>query len=376
MNPSAEFADGRLTAKDDPGLLAISRLGVDELRWGASWAAADPTGRAAHGATPWDWKVLDGDVETAARAGLRWAPFVCYPPAAVSRTPFAPCGGPTTDHEGYARFTAALATRYGPGGAFWRDHPRLPQRPLRAVTVWNEPNLLSVWPTALGQQEMPEEYAALYARTRDAVRAAVGARVRVNFAPPAPVDDGRARASEYGEQLFVRRAVAALRGGPVDAFEQHPYIADVTADDPARHTLARVASFRAMLRQIGRGDVPMELSEIGVASSYAFLGDPAARPEANVRLSEDQRARYYREVIPALASSNCRIASISPLFFSAPPPNEIPSSPGEAGVAYLAQTFAIADAPGTLRPAGKEFRTAVAMARMGRTPPGSTRLCG
>lgn len=376
MNASAEFADGHLDAADEPGLRAIARAGAEQLRWAAAWVAADPTGAASRGAAPWDWTALDADVATAARAGLRWAPFACEPPAAESRAPDASCGGPPTFHERYARFVAALAARYGPGGAFWRAHPRLPALPIRAVTVWNEPNLFGAWPVALGQPEMPEEYAALYARTRDAVAASVGGRVRVDFAPPAPIDDARARPSEYGEQQFVRRAVAALGGSRVDAFEQHPYIAGVTAADPARHTLTRVVTFRAMLRQIGRGDVPMELSELGVASSYAFLGDPAVRPEAAVRLTEDQRAAYYREVLPALASSNCRIASISPLFFSAPAPDRTPSSPAEAAVAAIARVFAIADPPGALRPAGVAFRDAVPGSRLGRTPPGSTNLCG
>ena len=87
-----------------------------------------------------DWAVTDRKVLAAARAGIDVLGLAVRAPvwSNGSRTdPFVP----PRDPSAYGRFTAALARRYGPSGAFWAANPGVRPRPVRAWEIWNEPNL-------------------------------------------------------------------------------------------------------------------------------------------------------------------------------------------------------------------------------------------
>src|SRR4030081_1276986 len=45
------------------------------------------------------------------------------------------------DAADYAAFVATVASRYGPGGQFWRAQPHVPARPLHWIELYNEPYL-------------------------------------------------------------------------------------------------------------------------------------------------------------------------------------------------------------------------------------------
>lgn len=76
----------------------------------------------------------------------------------------------------FASFAAALAERYGPGGAFWRARPDLAADPVDTYEIWNEPDVGMFWAPASD----PARYADLYLRARDAIKAVdPGARVIV-----------------------------------------------------------------------------------------------------------------------------------------------------------------------------------------------------
>jgi hypothetical protein len=62
---------------------------------------------------------------------------------------------------------AALVRRYGPGGAFWTEHPELAAQPIRRWQVWNEPSLKDFW----SRQPFAAEYVKLLRRSRSAVKA-------------------------------------------------------------------------------------------------------------------------------------------------------------------------------------------------------------
>src|SRR5947208_8302035 len=95
----------------------------------------------------------DAFVAAAARHGMQVLPVLFNPPGFHSSGPARPSKRGTFPPRAPAdlgRFAAVLVRRYGPGGSFWRAHPSLPDDPIRAWQVWNEPSLAAYWPTGPG----------------------------------------------------------------------------------------------------------------------------------------------------------------------------------------------------------------------------------
>jgi polysaccharide biosynthesis protein PslG len=81
------------------------------------------------------WAKTDRVFREAARQDLRVLPLVLGTPRWQSRRVYR-----LPDARRYAAFTARVARRYGPGGAFWRANPGLARRAApRVFELWNEP---------------------------------------------------------------------------------------------------------------------------------------------------------------------------------------------------------------------------------------------
>ena len=104
-------------------------------------------------------------VATAARHGITVLPDVQQAPAWASRHPGNPASPPSGTAP-YANFMAALATRYGPNGTFWKANPKLPQLPIHDWQIWNEPDATKYW----SDQPFVADYVALLKAARTALR--------------------------------------------------------------------------------------------------------------------------------------------------------------------------------------------------------------
>jgi hypothetical protein len=122
----------------------LKRGGVDSFRFPIEWGAVE----SVEGQQNWNY--VDALVGGAAASGLEPLPFVTGAPkwaigqVSVNRQShsFAPrnlpvSGAARAAWEGFLREAVA---RYGPGGAFWRQHPELTEKPIRVWQIWNEPN--------------------------------------------------------------------------------------------------------------------------------------------------------------------------------------------------------------------------------------------
>ena len=120
--------------------------GVDSIRIGIPWGAVQPTREGSP-----NWSAIDSLVSGAGEAGLNVLPFVYGAPTWA--VPAAKVPGPTTakapktlpvktaaERNSWAGFLELAAERYGPDGAFWREHPALPAEPIRTWQIWNEAN--------------------------------------------------------------------------------------------------------------------------------------------------------------------------------------------------------------------------------------------
>jgi hypothetical protein len=167
-NPAVDFA-GQLDT--------MVSSGVQTMRTVFNWAAAQPYKRFSdvppdqvsryrdEGGVPTDYTEIDRLVTQAAARRLAILPVVLLAPRWDARHPgmFA---SPPRDPKPYARFTAALARRYGPGGAFWTEHPEIAAQPIRQWQIWNEPSLKQFW----SDQPFARDYVKLLKLSRQAIR--------------------------------------------------------------------------------------------------------------------------------------------------------------------------------------------------------------
>jgi Glycosyl hydrolase catalytic core len=153
-----------------------------------------------------------------------------------------------------ARFAAAPARRYGPGGTFWRSRPDLPPMPIRAWQVWNEPSLPQYWPTGPN--------AAEYVRMLRVVGAALKQEDPDADIVTAGLPDSRLGVpfDEYLPAMYEAGA-----GKAFDTLAVHPYASD------AEGSLAAVERARSIARAHS-DDSPIWVTEIGWASG----GPPSA----------------------------------------------------------------------------------------------------
>jgi len=203
-----------------------------------------------------DWSIPDAVVATLAREGIRTEPLFLGTPAWVAAPEFAAgCGqfAYPNDVQASARFMGDAARRYGSEGGFWKRNPEIPRLPIRTFEVGNEPNLGAFWCPAAN----PEQYAAVYRASREAVLAAdpkasvIVGGLAPTFGPPPPGD--------LTVPDFLRRLVAAdpALARQIPAVAIHPY-----AETPS-DVLQVVRLYREAMRAAGLGERPMIINEVG-----------------------------------------------------------------------------------------------------------------
>jgi polysaccharide biosynthesis protein PslG len=172
----------------------LGQGGVQSLRLSIGWSSVQSSPGAA-----FDWNGYDGQIEEAAKAGIKVLPFLTGAPewaVPAAKVPGAgglqapahlPVGGAA--RIGWAAFLTAAVARYGPAGSFWSEHPGVPKRPIREWQIWNEPNF-----KYFVAKPNPAEYGQLVKSSFTALRAAdPGAQVVLAglFARPKGARDGR-----------------------------------------------------------------------------------------------------------------------------------------------------------------------------------------
>lgn len=315
----------------DAQLQAIADDGVQVVRMGAWWSDLEP-GPPTNGVHLYSWSDIDKQVVALARHNLRWEPLLSFSATWGSTIPGDYNGAPDGT-ENFSLFAAALAKRYGPGGSFWAEHPELPALPVNAYEIWNEENAKVYW-----HPSTPEDYADLYAASRDAIRG-VDPNARVVLGGLAAASG----ASVISPTDFLRKMVAhrpSLRGN-VDAVALHPY-----ARDP-EGVYQKIAAFRHDLDAIVGAGVPLELTEIGWSTTDT--------PEA-------KRASYLRELAATLPRTDCGIERMTAYAWVGP----------EQDASDREQWFGIAG-----KPSADAYASSVRMMRglAAGAPSGTVNLC-
>lgn len=269
-----------------PGEAArMAAAGVESVRMPVYWyrlqpwasASQVPAARRAHVVTvdgiPTDFAWLDRVVETLEDRGLTLLPTVLGAPAwaraeVVGRGMYVP-----RDPARYASVMGALVARYGPRGTFWREHPRLPPRPIRTWQVWNEPDNPYYWPAPFA-----DSYTRLLRAAYTAVhRADRGARVLL-----ASLTN---RSWDALAQLYDAGARGAFDRVALNPFTREP-----------RDVLRVIDLGRRVMAAHGDGRMPITLTEVSWPSSAGRLRVPFF-----AEVTRLGQAARVRQILPLLA---------------------------------------------------------------------------
>ncbi len=298
-----QFSGAATAPPVGPYLSALAADGVGVARSDAAWAWVQPT-RSTPLSDPASWAALDPIVAALARNGLRWQPVLDLAPAWAAQAPQTPPGCapvdprylPPSDPTDFADFAQALAARYGAGGTFWAANPDLPDLPAEQFEIWNEPNIDAYWNNAPNAAQ----YVALYDAARAAIR---GADPTAQVIVGGPVWGGQVDCAPLvtNDADYIRALFAA--GGAnwqVDGIGVHPYGPAVL------NIVANIRREQQALRDAGRTDVPLQMTEIGWPAAPA--GTP---PGSAVAAYPDDASRAATLAMSAdvLMGSDCDVQS-------------------------------------------------------------------
>lgn len=233
-------------AQPGPADFARMRGVVGTVRVPVEWFRIEPRPRSH------DLAELDAIVGEAADAGIRVLPFIYGTPRWLAGDPARPPLASDRARRAWADLLHLLVRRYGPGGLFWEGRGRV--LPIVSWQIWNEPNYLLFW----RPRPQPSAYARLLKRSAHAIHA-VDPAARILTAGVAPVEAG------ITPWAFLRRLyrVPGVRRS-FDVVALHPYAPYV----PWVRTEIRFV--REVMVAAGDGETPLQLTELGVASSSTF----------------------------------------------------------------------------------------------------------
>jgi hypothetical protein len=260
----------------------LGQGGVQSLRISIGWSSVQPTQGGA-----FNWNGFDGQIEEAAKAGIKVLPFLTGAPewaVPAAKVPGAggleapahlPVGGAAG--SGWAAFLTAAVARYGPTGSFWSEHPGVPKRPIREWQIWNEPNF-----KYFVAKPNPAEYGRLVKSSFTALRAAdPGAQVVLAglFARPKGARDGRTGkhkslnwfASDFIDAMYKKNPgiKSKFQGAAL-----HPYTIF------ARELPEVTTEFRHYLQINGDGAKKLLITELGWSSGAKSSGNLFAKGPA------------------------------------------------------------------------------------------------
>ncbi|MFL5818235.1 MAG: hypothetical protein ACJ76L_11630 [Conexibacter sp.] len=224
-------------------------LGVRWIREELTWSSIERS--PGH----YRWGRFDALMTAAARARLNVLPLLLGTPRWAGPAAF----GLPNDPAAFGAFAAHAAARYGPGGSFWRAHPRLDARLApRWFELWNEPYYRAY---SVGGVD-PGRYAAM-------VRAATVDGRAANRSTRWLMAADLTYLDASGERRGWLPALAAADPGLmslIDGVALHPYVFGTPgADDgiPLPFRFERTDAIASELARLGAARLPLWITEIG-----------------------------------------------------------------------------------------------------------------
>lgn len=203
-----------------------------------------------------DWSKFDTALSDASRAGVEVMPQLYGSPSWVNPYAGSPPLGAAWKKRAWKSFVTEVASRYGPRGTFWSEHPEIPYNPVKRVQIWNEVNLRGFW----GSRPNPRGYARLLRITRAGLQEAGGGVELVIAGLLRATKPGfGVSMSEYLTALYKVRGVRSL----FDAVAIHAY------SKKPRGVLHASRQARAIMRAGKDRRKPLFITEVGWSTGGA-----------------------------------------------------------------------------------------------------------
>jgi hypothetical protein len=258
----------------------MARSGVESVRVSFSWNQAQPFESG-----PENFGPTDDVVYQAARHGIHVLPVVESAPLWAARYPDRKAAPPNDDNE-FVNFLTDLAYRYGPGGFFWDEHPRLPYRPIHEWQIWNEPERGHAWQLRSGGRgDWPDGYTHLLEISNRAVK----------LADPDAVIVMAGVANDSWNK--IRQLYQAGGGRWFDVAAYHLYTRT------GRHTVRAAQLVRAVMRRYGDRRKPLWATEVGCPAAKGRRGGRGSR----LATTDRGMARCLRDIYRGLARKRRRL---------------------------------------------------------------------
>jgi lysophospholipase L1-like esterase len=184
----------------------------------------------------------------------------------------------------YQRMLRRWVMRWGPGGAFFRENPTVPNRPVRHIEIWNEPDFFYLdLPAYVAPKDDAERRAwdekrqKLYARLLPAAYQAIKAQ-----SPEISVVGFAAGGASHADTGFINAVLAdnPSVASSYDILSTHPY----TNSGPPEED--KIESF-------GRFSMADSLAEIRAAmGKYGAANRPVWYTELNWQITPGEGGRY------------------------------------------------------------------------------------
>jgi polysaccharide biosynthesis protein PslG len=246
----------------------MRRSGVQSARFAAYWFKAQPYATMADvppasrghfrvvNGVPTDFRFLDALVGAAAKRRMPLLPVLLGAPTWAADDDTRPILIPR-DPADFARFADAMVRRYGPGGSFWTEHPKLRRWPVRNWQVWNEVSNSWYW-----DKTWQRAYPPLLRAGYDAIKAAdPNARVLMSG-----LNSGENGPSWHSLDVLYRQLDAQGLGRPFDEVAAHVYTRRVP------DAVKVVEETRAVMKDHG-DDRPIRVTELAWPAAKGRLKD-------------------------------------------------------------------------------------------------------
>jgi hypothetical protein len=237
-------------SSDNRDFELMELAGIESVRLPLPWSAIQE--EASDRFEP-DWSWFDGQVGLAAEHGLRIFPFISGSPEWVAPDPKMEPVENSWQRFAWTSFLRAAAERYGPGGEFWEEHPRLLPLPIRHWEIWNEENIVT-----FSHRPDPERFARLIRISgRLLHRIDPGSKVILGgfFGRPLQTPPNII-SGEFLSRFYRARNVKRF----FDGVALHPYVARAKAME------AQIANLRRVMRLHNDAATPLYVTELGWGS--------------------------------------------------------------------------------------------------------------
>jgi hypothetical protein len=263
--PSAFFGISPQTTLHRSDLSFMRRTGIGSLRFAIYWSQSEP----APGV--FDWRATDAFLIATSRYGFERLPIIWGSPSWATPTPRASrcrfaaarCSAlqmpvhSLAQRRAWSKFLRALVGRYGPTGTFWKLHPELPNRPIRAWQIWNEVN------DHRFAEASVLDYVRLLRASAPAMRSVdPDARILLGGLYATPKIEPALDATTFLSRLYGYKGIKGL----FDGVALHPY-----AFNPSLMA-ASITALRAVMRRHGDGHRDLYITEFGWGSQTRAEG--------------------------------------------------------------------------------------------------------